>query len=93
MLDERNGRMNAFVNVREKFTRHLYILYGYKINIQPKLGRQTYIKKVSSYLSRNAESSLRVEEIVINAKNKSDWKLTRPSDDDDDDVSRLTAKV
>ena len=56
---------------------NLYMLYEYKINVKPKLGRprHTFLKQISNYLSRDAGPSLRVEEIVRNAKNKSDWKL------------------
>jgi hypothetical protein len=42
------------------------LLYEYKINIEPKLGRRrhTFLKQISSYLSRNAG----------HAKKKKDWK-------------------
>jgi hypothetical protein len=49
---------------------NLYMLYEYKINVKP-----TFLKQISNYLSRDAGPSLRVEEIVRYAKNKSDWKL------------------
>ena len=50
---------------------NLYMLYEYKINIQPKLGRprHTFLKQISNYLSRNTGPSLRVDEIVRYAKN------------------------
>jgi hypothetical protein len=56
---------------------NLYMLYEYKINVKPKLERprHTFLKQISNYLSRDAGPSLRVEEIVRYAKNKSDWKL------------------
>jgi hypothetical protein len=55
----------------------MYMLYEYMINVKPKLGRprHTFLKQISNYLSRDAGPSLRVEEIVRYAKNKSDWKL------------------
>ncbi len=53
-------------------------------NVEPRLvkPRHTFFKLISSYLSRNAGPSLRVEEYVRYDKNEPDWKLsTRPSDE------------
>jgi hypothetical protein len=56
---------------------NLYMLYEYKNNTKPKLGRprHTFMKQISNHLTRKAGPSLSVEEIIRYAKNKSDWKL------------------
>jgi hypothetical protein len=45
---------------------NLYMLFEYKINTKPKLGRprHTFMKQISNYLTRDVGPSLRVEEIV-----------------------------
>ncbi len=50
---------------------------NYKINVKLKLGRprHTFDKQISNYLSHDAGSSLRVEETVRYAKNKSEWNF------------------
>jgi hypothetical protein len=75
---------------------NLYILYEYKINTKPKLGRprHTFLKQISNYLTRDV-GLLSVWKKLSDTPRTSRIgsfllpRLTSPSDDDDDDDDEL----